>query len=177
MSKTPASSSCSVCGAPGANKTTCPLNPAATAPKPEKHFKYSRLAEIEADKVRLMMPSVPKTYEPISRELTDQCELCHKLIRWNPIKPDDKIKRWLNITSVCENCANLIGAQHKKDTSNNTQGRYKKYHTHGNPTLDQITAHGGKDSYYNGTMYDGARYWSAVSVQRAMPSVPKSIPK
>jgi hypothetical protein len=211
-------SSCSLCGASGVNKSTCPLNPECANPKPLKHkaataalygpasaatqtpikikvdIKPKPAAaaspsvvppmafpndkrmqqEFEADWIRLMLPSVPKTHEAISAELSDTCQTCHKLIRWNPLTPQDKIKRWLNINSICEKCANLIGDQYKKDISNNTQSRYKQHHKIGtNPSIDEIVAHGTKEGFYNATMYDGARFWSGIALQRAMPAVPK----
>ena len=223
-----ASTSCSLCGAPGVNKVTCPLNPQCATPKPLKHnvkvkgkgkasgtteltkikvtakpktvhvplpaaglqqptpvasasafqppplaFPNDRRAqqEFEADWIRLMLPPVPKTHEPISAELTDACQTCHKLIRWNPVTPQDKTKRWINIHSICDKCANLIGSQYQRDA---VKSRYKQYHKSGtNPTLDEIIAHGGKESFYNATMHDGARFWSGIAIQRAMPSVPK----
>ena len=166
------STSCSLCGATGVNKLSCPLNPQAVNPQPSKHLKSSLAQQMEADWIRLQLPAVPKTYQPIEKSISDNCSLCLRFINSKATNKESTMKRWAGIHQICDKCANEIAKQYQKDIKNNTHSRYKKYHKSTTaPTLNEINLHGSSpnNSYYNSTMYEGARYWSDLALIRRLP--------
>lgn len=250
---------CSLCGAEGVNKTSCPFNPDAVNVKPEKHNKKplpgipipkptagkptstkptagkptstkprinipasgtvvvkpsttikikkpskpekpskpaqgigyapdivsedsAIQAQYEADYLDLTMPKVPVKQIPIDKSLTDRCSNCVKLINAR-----DKPHLWGGrkdyeiydaIREYCGQCTNMIAEQYKRDLKAGKK-RYKKYHI-GPVELSELNKHASKESFYNATMYEGAKHWSNTAAKRSaqllskfMPDVPK----
>lgn len=237
---------CSICGAEGATKQTCPFNPGASNPKPRKHnaspLKASpkpvsgmavavkppvkkikavikrpaeqdqsksklkpRAAGIDldtvsqeakrlfpgdqatqqqyvADLLSMDMPRAPtddivsKAAKQKQRKIqekkamvADRCARCLQAVRARGLVKDHQ---WFGVSQVCEECHRGIG-----DLYHNTDVKdpYRTYHRGAAVPVDQLVSHGAKDGYYNGTMYEGAKFWANAAARRAASSLP-SVP-
>ena len=138
-----------------------------------------RRQEYEADVIRLAMPKVPTKVSAMDTEIANRCAQCLRAIR----SRTDKYDSWQAIQTLCADCSGRIGAQYERDRANLSDRPYRQYHRKAKDqkspsavALDDLTAHGAKDGYYNGTMYDGAQYWATLAGTRKLqylPSVPK----
>ena len=174
---------------PVAVKSDIPAPPVFAKAPTKYQYTQAELDEMEADMVKLSLPSLPVTYEAIDENIGTHCALCYNYIKvgkWTSAIGSvgakmSEIEFYDNMEKYCASCANLIATQYQTDALHNRK-RYKTYHE-GPLERKTILTHGNKDGYYNHTMQEGAKFWSAAGGRRksesiiaalnALPSPPK----
>ena len=145
-----------------------PVSGASLPIVPSTKYKYTKeeLQDMEADFLRLSLPSVPVIFKPINDNIGIQCAHCYNYIKVGAVgSKQQESDFYQNMANYCHNCANLIAAQYQTDVKN-TINRYKTYHSGSTVDLKTILTHGNKDGYYNNTMHKGAKFWSTVGDRR-----------
>jgi hypothetical protein len=132
---------------------------------------------MEADMIRLSMPSVPQKYAPDDERLSYHCRQCYNYIKHSSESfksPAEEREFYRNMEAHCINCTNAISTQYQNDIVNN-RSRYKNYHK-GPISKDAIMEWGPKDNYYNNTMHMGAKFWANVADRRRSESIVNALP-